>query len=104
MCAAVLVEIVGGFLNRIEGDPVPPEGCLTLFACDKKEPSPDNIPEGYYSGIFIYSGDTLFDAIIFKADTFMEVPSGGALHQKFPCLVEGTGKQHYLMKMVASIH
>jgi hypothetical protein len=30
--ATALIEIVGGFLNRIEGDPVPPEGYLTLFA------------------------------------------------------------------------
>ena len=63
---------------------------LTLIACDKKDTSPNYIPEGYYSEIFIYSEDTVFDAFIFKADTFMEVPSGGVLHQKFPCIVEGT--------------
>ena len=30
MCAAVVVEIVAGFLNRIEGDPIPRQGDFTL--------------------------------------------------------------------------
>jgi hypothetical protein len=28
----VLIEIVGGFLDRIEGDPIPPQGNFTLSA------------------------------------------------------------------------
>jgi hypothetical protein len=63
---------------------------FALIGCEKKDPTPEYIPEGYYSGIFIFSEDTVFDAFIFNADTFCEVPSGGVMHQKFPCLVEGT--------------
>ena len=65
---------------------------FTLLGCEKKDPDPEYIPEGYYSGIFIFSEDTVFDAFVFNADTFCEVPSGGAMYQKFPCLVEGTYK------------
>ena len=32
VCTAVLVKIVSGFLNRIEGDPIPPQGGFTLPA------------------------------------------------------------------------
>ena len=63
---------------------------ITLIGCEKKDPSPVHIPEGYYSGHFIYSEDTVFDAFVFNADTFSEVASGGVMHQKFPCIVEGT--------------
>jgi len=63
---------------------------FTLIRCEKKDPTSEYIPEGYYSGIFIFSEDTIFDAFIFSADTFSEIPSGGVMHQKFPCLVEGT--------------
>lgn len=65
---------------------------FTLMGCEKKDLVPEYIPEGYYSGIFIFSEDTVFDAFVFNADTFCEVPSGGAMYQKFPCLVEGTYK------------
>ena len=63
---------------------------FALFGCEKKNDTPEYIPEGYYSGIFIFSEDTVFDAFIFHEDTFSEVPSGGVMHQKFPCIVEGT--------------
>jgi hypothetical protein len=63
---------------------------IALFGCEKKDPTFEYIPDGYYSGHFIYSEDTVFDVIVFDADTFSEVPSGGVMHQKFPCLVEGT--------------
>ena len=63
-----------------------------LMGCEKKDFVPEYIPEGYYEGMFIFSEDTVFDACIFNADTFCEVPSGGVMYQKFPCLVEGTYK------------
>ncbi len=62
--------------------------CLTVFTnCDKLD-SP--LTNGYYSGSLNYQGQLYFDAISFDGNTYKEVPSGGALNQKFPCLTEGT--------------
>jgi hypothetical protein len=68
--------------------------CLVLMmfiiaGCIKDNNNPTYIPDGYYSGSFIFNGDTVFDAIVFETDSFCEVPSGGVIHQKFPCLVGG---------------
>jgi hypothetical protein len=46
--------------------------------------------DGYYSGSFTYQGLTKFDALIINGNYYEEVPSGGALDQKFPCLTKGT--------------
>lgn len=60
-----------------------------LTSCDKIETP---LTDGYYSGSLSYQGQLYFDAIIFSENTYEEVPSGGALNQKFPCLTEGTYK------------
>jgi hypothetical protein len=65
---------------------------IFLISCEKDDYNKSVlIPDGFYSGSFIYSGDTLWEAIIFNADTFKEAPSGGLQmgEQKFPCIVEG---------------
>jgi hypothetical protein len=46
--------------------------------------------DGYYSGSFSYQGQTKFDALIINGNDYEEVPSGGAMNQKFPCLTKGT--------------
>jgi hypothetical protein len=58
-----------------------------LTSCDKLETP---LPDGYYSGSLSYQGQIYFDAILFDENTYKEVPSGGALNQKLPCLTEGT--------------
>ncbi len=64
---------------------------LALWGCEREASEPKCIPEGYYSGCFIYAGDTLFNAVSFHPDrSFSEQASGGAMYQKFPCLVEGS--------------
>ena len=60
-----------------------------LTSCDKIETPLTN---GYYSGSLSFQGQIYFDAIIFSENTYEEVPSGGALNQKFPCLTEGSYK------------
>jgi len=62
---------------------------VALTSCDKLETPLTN---GYYSGSLSYKGQLYFDAILFDENTYKEVPSGGALNQKFPCLTEGTYK------------
>jgi hypothetical protein len=62
---------------------------LVFTNCDKLD-SP--LTNGYYSGSLSYQGQLYFDAISFNDNTYKEVPSGGALNQKFPCLTEGTYK------------
>ena len=65
---------------------------VLLIGCNKEDINAELIiPDGYYEGTYAYSGDTIWEAIYFKADTFKEVPSGGLQMdlQKFPCLVEG---------------
>ena len=65
---------------------------VLLFGCNKEDINAEIIiPDGYYTGYYAYSGDTIWEAIIFKADTFKEVPSGGLQVglQKYPCIVEG---------------
>lgn len=66
---------------------------LSGFLNCEKEDSTDGsrFIEGYYEGYFVYAGDTIWEAINFKADTFKEVPSGGLQMelQKWPCVVEG---------------
>jgi len=62
---------------------------IALTSCDKLETPLTN---GYYSGSLSYKGQLYFDAILFDENTYKEVPSGGALNQKFPCLTEGTYK------------
>ena len=65
---------------------------VLLIGCNKEDINVELIiPDGYYEGNYAYSGDTIWEAIFFKADTFKEVPSGGLLMdlQKFPCIVEG---------------
>lgn len=46
--------------------------------------------DGYYSGSFSYNGEVKFDALIINGNNYEEVPSGGAMNQKFPCLVKGS--------------
>jgi len=46
--------------------------------------------DGYYSGSFSYKGQVQFDALIINENEYEEVPSGGAMNQKFPCLTKGT--------------
>lgn len=48
--------------------------------------------DGYYSGYFSYKGQVQFDALSINGNNYEEVPSGGALNQKFPCLTKGTYK------------
>jgi len=60
-----------------------------LTSCNKLDTPLTN---GYYSGSLSYQGQLYFDAISFSENTYKEVPSGGALNQKFPCLTEGTYK------------
>ena len=65
---------------------------VLLIGCNKEDINVELIiPDGLYEGYYAYSGDTIWEAIIFKADTFKEVPSGGLQMglQKFPCIVEG---------------
>jgi len=62
---------------------------LILTNCTKLD-SP--LTNGYYSGSLSFQGQVYFDAISFNENTYKEVPSGGALNQKFPCLTEGTYK------------
>ena len=65
---------------------------VLLIGCNKEDINVELIiPDGYYEGNYAYSGDTIWEAIFFKADTFKEVPSGGLQMdlQKFPCIVEG---------------
>ena len=44
---------------------------------------------GYYSGSFSYREQVQFDALIINGNTYKEVPSGGAMNQKFPSLYNG---------------
>jgi hypothetical protein len=46
--------------------------------------------DGFYEGYFSYRGQVQYDALIINANAFKEVPSGGAMNQKFPCLTKGT--------------
>jgi hypothetical protein len=46
--------------------------------------------DGYYEGSFSYRGQVRYDALIINGNAFKEVPSGGAMNQKFPCLTRGT--------------
>jgi hypothetical protein len=46
--------------------------------------------DGYYSGSFSYLEQVQFDALIINGNAYKEVPSGGAMNQKFPCLTKGT--------------
>jgi len=64
---------------------------VLMVGCKKEVIIHEAILDGYYEGYFAYSGDTIWEAIYFKADTFIEVPSGGLQMelQKWPCLVEG---------------
>lgn len=65
---------------------------VILISCGKEDfNNKILIRDGYYTGYFAYSGDTIWEAISFKEDTFKEVPSGGLPMdmQKFPCIVEG---------------
>ena len=63
--------------------------CFLVFAANCKK-AETFMSAGYYSGSFTYQGQTQFDAINFDGNNFEEVPSGGALVQKFPCLSKGT--------------
>lgn len=64
--------------------------------CNKDDCDPENITitEGYYEGFFATSNDTIWEAISFKANSFIEQPSGGLQlgSQKFPCIVQGSYK------------
>jgi len=66
---------------------------VTLSICCQKD---DNyaivIIDGYYEGYYAHSGDTIWEAISFKTDSFHEQPSGGLQLdlQKWPCIVKGT--------------
>jgi hypothetical protein len=61
-----------------------------LVSCKKEDLNNDSIiTDGYYSGYFSYSDDTIWEGIVFHADTFIEVASGGVYKQKFPCIVVG---------------
>ena len=65
---------------------------VLLIGCNKEDINVELIiPDGLYEGNYTYSGDTIWEAIFFKADTFKEVPSGGLQMglQKYPCIVEG---------------
>lgn len=61
--------------------------------------------DGYYQGSFSYKGQLLFDAIVFDGSNFSEVASGGALNQKFPCIItKGTYKiNHNIITFVPSV-
>ena len=61
---------------------------LLIFTGCKKLHTP--LTTGYYSGSLNFQGQLVFDAIIFNGNNYEEVPSGGALNQKFPCLTKGT--------------
>ena len=62
-----------------------------LIGCQKDDNDKIVITEGYYEGFYAYSGDTIWEAISFKTNSFSEQPSGGLPigWQKWPCLVEG---------------
>jgi len=64
---------------------------VLIVGCKKEDVIDEVIIEGYYEGYFAYAGDTIWEAIYFKSDTFVEVPSGGLPMelQKWPCIVEG---------------
>jgi hypothetical protein len=67
---------------------------MLLTCCHKDENDNITITEGYYEGFFANSNDTIWEAISFKTDSFIEQPSGGLPlgAQKFPCIVKGTFK------------
>ena len=62
--------------------------CLIIISGCKEQD--DLIAHGYYQGSFDDQGKKLFDAISFDRDHYTEVPSGGVMNQKFPCISKGT--------------
>ena len=62
---------------------------MIIIGCTKEDSNPF---DGYFQGSFYYQNQSYFEAIIFSGESFEEVPSGGALYQKFPCIVDGTYK------------
>jgi hypothetical protein len=66
---------------------------LILLTCCKKDEiiNEGDTLKGLYEGYFAFRGDTIWEQLYIKADTFMEVPSGGLEQelQKWPCITEG---------------
>jgi hypothetical protein len=66
---------------------------IILLTCCKKDEIMNEVItlKGLYEGYFAFRGDTIWEQLYFKADTFMELPSGGLQQdlQKWPCIVEG---------------
>lgn len=66
---------------------------LIILTCCNKEKITNEVPilEGLYEGYFAFRGDTIWEQLYFKADTFIECASGGLQPelQKWPCITEG---------------
>lgn len=61
---------------------------LVIFSsCEKQYTI---LTDRYYSGSLIYCEQPLFTAISFHGNSYVEVQSGGAFNQKFPCFAKGT--------------